>query len=158
VCPTQAIVGPYRLDARRCISYLTIEHAGAIPTELRPLIGNRIYGCDDCQLICPWNKYAQRASLPDFDAREAVSERTLLELWAWREDEFLRHTEGSAIRRIGFERWQRNLAVALGNALRQRSDAAVLAALQEGRASASPLVQEHIDWALAQQALSASAD
>jgi epoxyqueuosine reductase len=158
VCPTQAIVGPYRLDARRCISYLTIEHPGPIPPELRPLIGNRIYGCDDCQLVCPWNKYAQRASLPDFDARDAVSERTLLQLWAWREDDFLRHTEGSAIRRIGFERWQRNLAVALGNALRQRFDAAVVAALWARREDASALVQEHIDWALAQQAPNLSAD
>jgi len=102
VCPTRAIVAPYRLDARRCISYLTIEHDGPIPPELRPLIGNRIYGCDDCQLVCPWNKYAQRASLPDFDEREGLGDATLLALWAWSEEEFLRHTEGSAIRRIGY--------------------------------------------------------
>jgi epoxyqueuosine reductase len=152
VCPTQAIVGPYRLDARRCISYLTIEHDGAIPVELRAPIGNRIYGCDDCQLVCPWNKYAQRSALADFDARDAVNERSLLELWAWTEDEFLRHTEGSAIRRIGHQRWQRNLAVALGNALRVRADASIIMALQSRREDASPLVQEHIDWALAQAA------
>jgi epoxyqueuosine reductase len=150
VCPTQAIVGPYRLDARRCISYLTIEHAGAIPLELRALIGNRIYGCDDCQLVCPWNKYAQRSALPDFDERGAFSDQTLLELWAWSEAEFLRHTEGSAIRRIGYERWQRNLAVGLGNALRVRFDAGIVNALHSCRAAASTLVQEHIDWALDQ--------
>ena len=150
VCPTQAIVGPYRLDARRCISYLTIEHVGPIPTELRPLMGNRIYGCDDCQLVCPWNKYAQRSSLPDFDARAAVSDATLLQLWQWDEATFLRLTEGSAIRRIGFERWQRNLAVGLGNALRVRDDAATRAALQARFDAASELVREHITWALAQ--------
>ena len=150
VCPTRAITGPYRLDARRCISYLTIEHAGAIPPELRPLIGNRIYGCDDCQLICPWNKYAQRSALADFDLRTEVGQATLLQLWAWDEAGFLRHTEGSAIRRIGFQRWQRNLAVSLGNALRARYDAAIVAALKARRDAATPLVQEHIDWALAQ--------
>ena len=154
VCPTRAIVAPYRLDARRCISYLTIEHAGPIPLELRPLIGNRIYGCDDCQLVCPWNKYAQRSPLPDFDARASVGSATLLQLWAWSEAEFLRHTEGSAIRRIGFERWQRNCAVALGNALRAASDAteaaAIAAALRGRLTEAVPLVREHIEWALAQ--------
>ncbi len=148
VCPTQAIVAPYRLDARRCISYLTIEHAGPIPAELRPLIGNRIYGCDDCQLVCPWNKYARRSALPDFDAREPLSGASLLQLWQWTEAEFLRHTEGSAIRRIGHERWQRNLAVAIGNALRTRPDGALRAALTAGREAATPLVREHIDWAL----------
>ena len=148
VCPTQAIVAPYRLDARRCISYLTIEHDGPIPLELRPLIGNRIYGCDDCQLVCPWNKYAQRATLPDFDARDALSEPTLLQLWAWSEAEFLQRSEGSAIRRIGYVRWQRNLAVALGNALRATGAAAIRDALQSRRDAAAPLVQEHIDWAL----------
>ena len=156
VCPTQAIVAPYTLDARRCISYLTIEHAGPIAPELRPLMGNRIYGCDDCQLVCPWNKYAQRATLPDFDARAPLTDPTLLQLWAWDEAAFLRHTEGSAIRRIGFERWQRNLAVALGNALRSRGDteihAAMRAALQSRIDAASPLVREHIAWALAQAA------
>jgi epoxyqueuosine reductase len=122
VCPTQAIVGPYRLDARRCISYLTIEHAGPIPLEFRAAIGNRIYGCDDCQLVCPWNKYAQVSTLPDFDVRPALADPTLLDLWRWNEAEFLRHTEGSAIRRVGYERWRRNLAVALGNALRDADD------------------------------------
>ena len=118
VCPTQAIIAPYRLDARRCISYLTIEHAGPIPMELRPLIGNRIYGCDDCQLICPWNKFAQRSALPDFDERAGLTGQQLVTLLGWSEEDFLRHTEGSPIRRIGHERWLRNVAVALGNALR----------------------------------------
>jgi epoxyqueuosine reductase len=154
VCPTRAIVAPHRLDARRCISYLTIEHAGAIPEELRPMLGNRIYGCDDCQLICPWNKYATRSALPDFDVRTAVGAATLLQLWAWSEADFLHHTEGSPIRRIGHERWQRNLAVALGNALRAPAGAddrrAITAALQGRRDAATDLVREHIDWALAQ--------
>ncbi len=149
VCPTQAIVAPYRLDARRCISYLTIESPDPIPIELRALIGNRIYGCDDCQLACPWNKFARRSSLPDFDVRASVGHATLLQLWAWTEADFLRHTEGSAIRRIGFERWQRNLAVALGNALRACDDAAVRSALAGRREGCSALVREHIDWALA---------
>ena len=150
ICPTRAIVGPYRLDARRCISYLTIELKDAIPEEFRAAIGNRIYGCDDCQLICPWNKYAQRSPLADFDARAAFAAPSLLELWAWDEAEFLRRSEGSAIRRIGFERWQRNLAVGLGNALRASGDAAIVAALRRRREGASPMVREHIDWALAQ--------
>ena len=152
VCPTRAIIAPYTLDARRCISYLTIEHAGPIAVELRPLMGNRIYGCDDCQLVCPWNKYAVLATLPDFDAREPLTDATLLQLWRWSEADFLRHTEGSAIRRIGFERWQRNLAVGLGNALRAKDDAAIRTALQTRRDAASPLVREHIEWALAQRA------
>lgn len=151
VCPTQAIVAPYRLDARRCISYLTIEHAGPIPVELRAPIGNRVYGCDDCQLVCPWNKFAQRASLSDFDVRPAFAAPTLAALWAWDEPEFLRRTEGSAIRRIGHERWRRNLAVAIGNALRVQDDAALRAALAQAREAATPLVREHIDWALAQR-------
>ena len=151
VCPTQAIVGEGRLDARRCISYLTIEHAGAIPLELRPLIGNRIYGCDDCQLVCPWNKYAERSSLPDFDTRDAFDAPTLLALWSWSEADFLRMTEGSAIRRIGFQRWRRNLAVALGNAWRESGNAAYALALNLAREGASALVGEHIDWALAQR-------
>jgi epoxyqueuosine reductase len=150
VCPTQAIVGPYRLDARRCISYLTIEHKGAIPVELRAPIGNRIYGCDDCQLVCPWNKYARPSTLADFDARPPFAAATLPELWAWSEADFLQATEGGPIRRIGFERWRRNLAVAIGNLLRERPDAALAAALQAARETASPLVREHIDWALAQ--------
>ncbi len=151
VCPTQAITAPYRLDARRCISYLTIEHAGPIPVELRAALGNRIYGCDDCQLVCPWNKYAQRSSLPEFDVRSPFAAARLLELWAWSEADFLRHTEGSAIRRIGHARWQRNLAVALGNAWREAGDAAVPRALLAQRAMASELLAEHIDWALAQR-------
>jgi len=151
VCPTQAIVGEQRLDARRCISYLTIEHAGPIPVELRAAIGNRIYGCDDCQLVCPWNKYAQRSTLPDFDVREAVANPTLVDLWRWSEADFLRLTEGSAIRRIGHERWQRNLAVALGNAWRATGDPALADALAARRADATPLVREHIDWALGQR-------
>ncbi len=151
VCPTQAIVGPYRLDARRCISYLTIEHDGPIPPELRAAIGNRIYGCDDCQLVCPWNKYAQRSPLPDFDAREPIGNAALLALWAWSEDEFLHHTEGSAIRRIGYQRWQRNLAVAIGNALRAGPSHELGHALSERLAGASPLLAEHIVWALGQR-------
>ncbi|HWH83569.1 MAG TPA: tRNA epoxyqueuosine(34) reductase QueG, partial [Burkholderiaceae bacterium] len=150
ICPTGAIVAPYRLDARRCISYLTIESDAPIPEPLRPLIGNRIYGCDDCQLACPWNKYAQRSSLPDFDVRAPFADTTLLALWAWSEAEFLQRTEGSAIRRIGHERWQRNLAVALGNALRACDDAPTRAALRARRDTSSALVREHIDWALAQ--------
>ncbi len=148
VCPTQAIVAPYRVDARRCISYLTIEHDGEIPLELRPLIGNRIYGCDDCQLACPWNKFAQRSSLADFDPRDGLQGGTLLQLWAWDEAAFLRQTEGSAIRRIGFQRWRRNLAVALGNALRAGDDT-VREPLRAARAGADALVGAHIDWALA---------
>ncbi|MGJ7543931.1 tRNA epoxyqueuosine(34) reductase QueG [Variovorax sp. LT1R16] len=149
VCPTQAIVAPQRLDARRCISYLTIEHPGAIPAELRPLIGNRIYGCDDCQLICPWNKFAKKSTLPDFDAREGLTGRALGALFAWSEEEFLRHTEGSPIRRIGHERWLRNIAVALGNAVRAgQADAGVALASRAEHPSA--LVREHVEWALAQ--------
>jgi epoxyqueuosine reductase len=150
ICPTQAIVGAERLDARRCISYLTIEHKGAIPVELRTAIGNRIYGCDDCQLVCPWNKYAQVSTLPDFDVRAPFGDATLLQMWQWSEADFLRATEGSAIRRIGHERWQRNCAVALGNALRAGFDPAIVDALRNRRDTASALVREHIDWALAQ--------
>ena len=150
ICPTHAILGPYRLDARRCISYLTIEHKGSIPVELRAAIGNRIYGCDDCQLVCPWNKYAQASTLDDFDARSLFAGASLLQLWQWSEAEFLKATEGSAIRRIGYERWQRNLAVGLGNALRVRPDAATIAALEARRDGAGALVREHIEWALAQ--------
>lgn len=150
VCPTRAIVAPYTLDARRCISYLTIEHRGAIPVELRPAIGNRVYGCDDCQLVCPWNKYARASALADFDVRPSLAAPALLDLWSWDEATFLRETEGSAIRRIGFERWQRNVAVALGNALAATGDGALAAALATRRDGASELVGEHIDWALAQ--------
>ena len=161
VCPTQAIVAPYRLDARRCISYLTIEYAGSIAPEMRPLLGNRIYGCDDCQLVCPWNKFAQRSALPDFDPRDGLTGVQLAHLFAWTEDEFLQRTEGSPIRRIGHERWLRNIAVALGNALRgslgRDADAAARAALQARAQHPSALVREHVEWALG-QAASASAD
>jgi epoxyqueuosine reductase len=150
VCPTRAITAPYRLDARRCISYLTIEHAGPIPEELRPLMGNRIYGCDDCQLICPWNKFAQRSGLPDFDERAGLTGQQLVQLFGWTEDEFLRITEGSAIRRIGHERWLRNIAVAIGNALRLSDDAALRIALQARADHPSAIVREHVAWALAQ--------
>jgi epoxyqueuosine reductase len=146
ICPTQAIVAPHRLDARRCISYLTIEHEGSIAEELRPLIGNRIFGCDDCQLVCPWNKFAKRTDEPDFRARNDLDKATLAELFAWNEDEFLRRTEGSAIRRSGHERWLRNIAVALGNAPKSES---VIAALQSRREDPSPVVREHVEWALA---------
>jgi epoxyqueuosine reductase len=150
ICPTQAITAPHRLDARRCISYLTIEHAGPIPEAIRPLMGNRIYGCDDCQLICPWNKFAQRSPLPDFDAREGLSGATLAALFAWSEAEFLRRTEGSPIRRIGHERWLRNIAVSLGNALRAGAGEEVRQALQTRAEHPSVLVREHVAWALAQ--------
>lgn len=153
-CPTGAIVEPYRVDARRCISYLTIEHEGAIPHDLRPLMGNRIYGCDDCQLVCPWNKFAGRSKLPDFDARAPLTAASLLQLWQWSEPEFLRHTEGSAIRRIGHARWRRNLAVAMGNALRESGDADLNSALTQALKSALPtadaLLAEHVVWALQQ--------
>jgi epoxyqueuosine reductase len=145
ICPTRAIVAPRRLDARRCISYLTIEHEGSIDEELRPLIGNRIFGCDDCQLACPWNKFAKRTDEPDFRVRNGLDRATLAELFAWDEDEFLRRTEGSAIRRSGHERWLRNIAVALGNA---PTTPRVLAALQSRRDHASPVVREHVAWAL----------
>ena len=148
VCPTQAIIAPHKLDARRCISYLTIEHVGAIPLELRPLIGNRIYGCDDCQLICPWNKFAQRSALPDFDEREGLTGQQLVTLFAWTEEEFLRNTEGSAIRRIGHERWLRNIAVTMGNALRAGCDDGIRAALEARLGHKSELVKEHVQWAL----------
>jgi epoxyqueuosine reductase len=150
VCPTQAIVAPHRLDARRCISYLTIEHAGVIPQEFRRPMGNRIYGCDDCQLVCPWNKFARRSALADFDPREGMSGEQLVALFEWTEEEFLKRTEGSPIRRIGHERWQRNIAVALGNALRQGGD--VRAALQRHAEHPSALVREHVAWAIAQGA------
>ncbi len=148
VCPTRAIVAPYQLDARRCISYLTIEHAGAIPLELRPLIGNRIYGCDDCQLACPWNKFARRQALPDFDPREGLVGAQLTTLFAWTEEQFLQYTEGSAIRRIGHERWLRNIAVALGNALHACFDPSLEQALRQRADHPSALVREHVAWAL----------
>ena len=148
VCPTQAIVAPFVLDARRCISYLTIELKGAIPEALRAPMGNRIYGCDDCQLCCPWNRYAKVTAEADFRARHGLDRASLLELFAWDEATFLARTEGSAIRRIGYERWRRNLAVALGNA---PSDATIVNALEAALPGATPLVQEHITWALARQ-------
>jgi len=155
VCPTRAIVAPYRLDARRCISYLTIELRGAIPVEFRTLIGNRIYGCDDCQLVCPWNKFARRATIRDFDSR-GVEASTLVELFRWSEEEFLRQTEGSAIRRIGHERWLRNVAVALGNALAtelsEPDQTKIRAVLRVRLDDPSALVREHVAWALAQGA------
>ena len=153
VCPTQAIIAPYQLDARRCISYLTIELHGAIPLELRPLIGNRVYGCDDCQLFCPWNKFAQRASVNDFEVRNGLDSASMISLFAWTEAEFLRNLEGSPIRRIGHERWLRNLAVGLGNAAASmRADAALVAALQSRLEHPSEIVREHVQWALAQHA------
>jgi len=148
VCPTAAITAPYRVDARRCISYLTIEHDGPIPEELRPLLGNRVYGCDDCQLACPWNKFARPAVLADFDARPGMAGAPIAELLGWDEPEFLRRTEGSAIRRIGFGRWRRNLAVAAGNALRARDDADLREALQRAGQGADALLAEHVGWAL----------
>jgi epoxyqueuosine reductase len=153
VCPTQAILGPGRLDARRCISYLTIELKSAIPEELRPLIGNRVYGCDDCQTACPWNKFAQRATVPDFDERNDLGSAGMVGLFGWSEEEFNRRMEGSPIRRIGHERWLRNLAVGLGNAAEgARGDAEIVAALQARAEHPSALVREHVTWALARHA------
>jgi epoxyqueuosine reductase len=148
VCPTRAIVAPYELDARRCISYLTIEHKGSIPEPLRPLIGNRVYGCDDCQLVCPWNKFARTATLPDFDVRNGLDGSTLVELFSWSEAEFRDRHAGSAILRIGYERWLRNLAVGLGNA---PASPEVLAALRARADTPSALVREHVSWALARR-------
>jgi epoxyqueuosine reductase len=153
ICPTQAITAPYQLDARRCISYLTIENPGAIPVEFRRAMGNRVYGCDDCQLICPWNKFAQRSALPDFVERHGLGKASLLQLWSWTEEEFEKRHEGSAIRRIGYSRWRRNLAVAIGNAL---ADSAVpeadkdllRTALGDALPMSDTLVAEHIEWAL----------
>ena len=144
-CPTGAIVAPYELDARLCISYLTIEHPGAIPEPLRAAFGNRIYGCDDCQLVCPWNRYAQVSPLPDFQARDGLDAPALASLFGWSEEEFLARTAGSAIRRIGHERWLRNVAVALGNAAPDPTARAALATRAE---HPSPLVREHVRWAL----------
>ena len=147
-CPTGAIVAPFTLDARRCISYLTIESKDAIPVALRPLMGNRIYGCDDCQIVCPWNRQASVSVTADFAVRHGLDGAGLLALWAWDESTFLTRTEGSAIRRISFEQWRRNLAVAMGNAPVSQN---IRAALLSAREEASSLVREHIDWALARQ-------
>ena len=149
VCPTDAFPQPYVLDARRCISYLTIENPGAIPEEFREPMGNRVFGCDDCQAICPWNKYAQPTQETAFLPRHGLADSDLLTLFNWTEAEFLTYTEGSAIRRVGYEGWLRNLAVGLGNA---PSDPQIISALELKRPQVSAMVQEHIDWALAQQA------
>lgn len=148
ICPTQAIVAPFELDARKCISYLTIENKGSIPEALRKPIGNRIFGCDDCQLVCPWNKFAERHTVPDFDTRHGLDSASLLELFAWTEDAFLKRTEGSAIRRTGHIGWLRNIAVALGNAPHHAS---IVAALDARRDHESEIVREHVAWALAEQ-------
>ncbi len=151
ICPTQAIIGPNNLDARRCISYLTIELKGAIPEEFRKPIGNRIFGCDDCQLICPWNKFSKKYDEPDFRARNNLDKASLLDLFAWTEAEFLSRTEGSAIRRTGYEGWLRNIAIALGNA---PGSAEVISALQLRSNHDSEVVREHVAWALAQHTMS----
>jgi epoxyqueuosine reductase len=155
ICPTQAITAPYQLDARRCISYLTIEHQGSIPEELRPLMGNRVYGCDDCQLVCPWNKFAQLSSVPDFLPRHGLEHADLLNLWSWSEEDFLFKHEGSPIRRIGYESWRRNLAIGMGNALRSASldegvKEKIITCLKQVLPSASDMLKEHIEWALMQ--------
>jgi epoxyqueuosine reductase len=154
-CPTGAIVAPYKVDARRCISYLTIELKGSIPLDMRPLIGNRVYGCDDCQLVCPWNKFAQAAPVDDFDVRHGLDRASLVELFAWSADEFDMRMQGSAIRRIGYESWLRNLAVGMGNALRAApaslaadARAAIVEALQRRADDPSAVVREHVEWAL----------
>ena len=149
ICPTQAIVAPYRLDARRCISYLTIEHRGSIPETLRPLIGNRVYGCDDCQLICPWNRFAQVSGEADFSVRNGLDDAMLTGLFGWSAAEFNDRLRGSAIHRIGHERWLRNLAVGLGNVPAGNAGAAAALAALRGRADdASALVREHVAWAI----------
>ena len=150
ICPTKAFVGPYRLDARRCISYLTIEHHGPIPLELRPLMGNRIFGCDDCQLICPWNRYATMSAEADFKPRHGLDGAQLVELFAWSESEYLAKTEGMALRRASYRNWRRNLAVALGNA---PADERIVAALSACADDADEIVREHVRWAIEQQSL-----
>lgn len=150
VCPTGAIVAPYQLDARRCIAYLTIEYTGPIPLEFRQAMGNRVFGCDDCQLFCPWNKFAQPTAEKDFKPRHGLDDATLVDLFNWSEEEFLQRTEGSALRRTGYECWLRNLAVALGNA---PDSPAILAALKARAEHPSALVREHVTWALAQHAV-----
>lgn len=149
ICPTAAITAPYQLDARRCISYLTIELKGSIPIELRPLIGNRIFGCDDCQLICPWNRFATKSEEVDFVPRHGLEQPELLELFNWNEEQFLKRTEGMAIRRIGHQQWLRNIAVTLGNGS-AGNNVQVISALNAQLLTAAPMVAEHIEWALAQ--------
>ncbi|MEE9354639.1 MAG: tRNA epoxyqueuosine(34) reductase QueG [Methylococcaceae bacterium] len=155
ICPTQAIVGPYRLDARRCISYLTIENKGSIPLELRPLIGNRVYGCDDCQLVCPWNRFAQLSQEVDFHAKQGLGEIELLTIFAWSEQDFLCNTEGTAIRRIGYMAWIRNIAVALGNAPYSEN---ILQQLEKRSEDPSNLIKEHVNWAIQQQLVKAHSE
>ncbi|MEW6690252.1 MAG: tRNA epoxyqueuosine(34) reductase QueG, partial [Pseudomonadota bacterium] len=152
ICPTRAIVGPYRLDARRCISYLTIEHKSAIPEELRPLIGNRVYGCDDCQLVCPWNNFSRPSKEEAFAARNGLDCAALIGLFGWTEAEFDERMRGSPIRRIGYERWLRNLAVGLGNA---PSSPEVISSLKEKSNHPSELVREHVRWALKRHGVAA---
>ncbi|MCL4108231.1 UNVERIFIED_CONTAM: hypothetical protein GTU68_065259 [Idotea baltica] len=148
ICPTQAIVKPYELDARRCISYLTIEHKGVIPEEFRKPMANRIYGCDDCQLVCPWNRFAVNTDETDFEIRNDLDTPRLLDLFAWSEGEFLKKLEGTAIRRIGIERWHRNIAIALGNA---PPSPLIIQALEKKYRTSTEMVREHIAWALKQQ-------
>jgi epoxyqueuosine reductase len=153
ICPTQAIIAPFQIDANRCISYLTIEHPGTIPTELRPLMGNHVYGCDDCQLVCHWNKFAKSSNLADFDVRNQLDSSSLEQLFAWDQEEFEKKMQGSAIYRIGYERWMRNIAVALGNYLRSEAmdecqKAKVVELLTKRIGQISSLVDEHINWAL----------
>ena len=147
ICPTQAIIAPYRLDARRCISYLTIEHHGSIPIEFRKAIGNRIFGCDDCQLVCPWNKFAKKHTEPDFAVRNNLDHASLLDLFAWTEQDFLERTEGSAIRRTGYINWLRNIAIAIGNA---EATPEHILALQEKSQHENETVREHANWGLQQ--------
>ena len=147
ICPTQAFKGPYIVDSRRCISYLTIELKGSIPVELRSKMGNRIFGCDDCQLVCPWNKFSKPSKEEDFSPRSKLNDVTLLELFSWNEEKFLSMTEGSAIRRAGYESWLRNIAIALGNA---QTSSATTAALKSKAKHTSPIVREHVLWALSQ--------
>jgi epoxyqueuosine reductase len=148
ICPTQAIVEPYMLDARKCIAYLTIEYKGIIPEELRRGIGNRVFGCDDCQLICPWNGFAKKTAIEDFNPRHNLDNITLLDLWQWDEAAFLACTEGSPIRRTGYQSFMRNIAIGLGNA---GYSAQIVQALQQNRARHDEIVQVHIDWAVAEQ-------
>jgi epoxyqueuosine reductase len=152
VCPTQAIVGPRQLDARRCISYLTIESHDSIPVDLRAALGNRVFGCDDCQLVCPWNRYARASAEADFAPRHGLDNATLIDLFLWNEAEFLSHTEGSAIRRINYRQWSRNLAVALGNADYDPQIVTALSARRDSNdAGTDDMVREHIEWALSEQ-------